>query len=226
MKIIMLGAPGAGKGTQAKQIASVYGIPHISTGDIFRANIKNQTPLGQKAKEYMDAGNLVPDELTCDLLMDRIGQDDCEDGFVLDGFPRTIPQARALGKALTARGESIDFAINVEVPDENIIRRMSGRRVCPSCGATYHLVALPPEKEGVCDACGSELIQRADDSEATVANRLQVYHEQTQPLIDYYEREGVLKTVDGTRPMDVVFAQIKAILGNELEVSNVESRCD
>ena len=147
MKIIMLGAPGAGKGTQAKQIASAYGIPHISTGDIFRANIKNQTPLGKKAKEYMDAGNLVPDELTCDLLMDRIGQDDCEDGFVLDGFPRTIPQARALGKALTARGESIDFAINVEVPDENIIRRMSGRRVCPSCGATYHLVALPPEKE-------------------------------------------------------------------------------
>lgn len=226
MKIIMLGAPGAGKGTQAKQIASAYQIPHISTGDIFRANIKNKTPLGQKAKEYMDAGNLVPDELTCDLLMDRIGQDDCRDGFILDGFPRTIPQAQALDQALTARKESMDFAVNVDVPDENIIRRMSGRRVCPNCGATYHLTALPPTKAGTCDVCGSELVQRADDSEATVANRLRVYHEQTQPLIDYYERLGILKTVDGTQPMDVVFAQIKAVLGKELEVSNVESRCD
>ena len=218
MKIIMLGAPGAGKGTQAKQIASAYGIPHISTGDIFRANIKNKTALGQKAKAYMDAGNLVPDELTCDLVMDRIRQEDCKKGFILDGFPRTIPQAQALRQALVDGGEHMDFAINVDVPDENIVRRMSGRRVCPACGASYHLVSLPPKQTGICDDCGSELIQRADDSEETVANRLRVYHEQTQPLIDFYEEEGILKTVDGTRPMEEVFAQIKAILGDELEV--------
>lgn len=213
MKIIMLGAPGAGKGTQAKQIAEKYSIPHISTGDIFRANIKNNTELGQKAKGYMDQGLLVPDELTCDLVMDRIAQDDCENGFVLDGFPRTIPQAEALDKALTAIGQSMDFAIDVDVPDANIVERMSGRRACLECGATYHIVAIPPKKEGICDKCGSELVLREDDKPETVQKRLDVYHEQTQPLIDYYNKQGILKSVDGTQEMEKVFADITNILG-------------
>ncbi len=212
MKIIMLGAPGAGKGTQAKQIAAKYSIPHISTGDIFRANIKNGTELGKKAKEYMDQGLLVPDELTCDLVMDRIAQDDCVNGFVLDGFPRTIPQAEALTAALEKIGQSMDFAIDVDVPDENIVSRMSGRRACLSCGATYHIVSIPPKKEGICDVCGSELVLRADDAPETVQKRLDVYHEQTQPLIDYYKGKGILKTVDGTVPMNEVFDQIVAVL--------------
>ena len=212
MKIIMLGAPGAGKGTQAKQISSKYDIPHISTGDIFRANIKNGTELGKKAKEYMDKGALVPDELTCDLVMDRIKQDDCKNGFVLDGFPRTIPQAEALTAALEKIGEKMDFAINVDVPDENIVNRMSGRRACLECGATYHIVSIPPKKEGICDNCGSELVLRDDDKPETVQKRLDVYHEQTQPLIEYYDKQGILKTVDGTVPMEQVFADIVAIL--------------
>ncbi len=212
MKIIMLGAPGAGKGTQAKQISSKYDIPHISTGDIFRANIKNGTELGKKAKEFMDKGALVPDELTCDLVMDRIKQDDCKNGFVLDGFPRTIPQAEALTAALEKIGEKMDFAINVDVPDENIVNRMSGRRACLECGATYHIVSIPPKKEGICDNCGSELVLRDDDKPETVQKRLDVYHEQTQPLIDYYDKQGILKTVDGTVPMEQVFADITAIL--------------
>ena len=204
MKIIMLGAPGAGKGTQAKKIAAKYAIPHISTGDIFRANIKNNTELGQKAKTYMDKGELVPDELVVDLIMDRFKEADCANGYVLDGFPRTIPQAEALDKALSANGESVDYAINVEVPDENIINRMSGRRACVGCGATY---------QGICDACGEKLILRDDDKPETVKNRLSVYHEQTQPLIEYYSGKGVLKEVDGTQPMDDVFAAIVKILG-------------
>lgn len=213
MKIIMLGAPGAGKGTQAKQIAGKYSIPHISTGDIFRANIKNGTELGKKAKEYMDQGLLVPDELTCDLVVDRIGQDDCKNGFVLDGFPRTIPQAEALTNALDKLGQKMDFAIDVDVPDENIVKRMSGRRACLECGATYHVVSIPPKKEGICDACGSELVLRDDDKPETVQKRLDVYHEQTQPLIDYYKKAGILKSVDGTQPMEDVFAEIVKILG-------------
>jgi len=213
MKIIMLGAPGAGKGTQAKQIASKYNIPHISTGDIFRANIKNGTELGKKAKEYMDQGMLVPDELTCDLVMDRIAQDDCERGFVLDGFPRTIPQAEALTNALTKIGQSMDFAIDVDVPDENIVNRMGGRRACLNCGATYHLVFNPTKTEGVCDACGNPTVLRDDDKPETVQKRLSVYHDQTQPLIDYYKKQDILKTVDGTKPMDDVFFDIVAILG-------------
>lgn len=212
MKIIMLGAPGAGKGTQAKQIADKYQIPHISTGDIFRANIKNGTELGKKAKEYMDQGALVPDELTCDLVMDRIKQDDCKNGFVLDGFPRTIPQAEALDNALKGIGEKMDYAIDVDVPDENIVQRMSGRRACLSCGATYHLEHVPPQKEGVCDKCGNELVLRDDDKADTVLNRLKVYHDQTQPLIQFYETKGVLKTVDGTQAMEDVFQSIMAIL--------------
>lgn len=213
MKIIMLGAPGAGKGTQAKQIAGKYSIPHISTGDIFRANIKNGTELGKKAKEYMDQGLLVPDELTCDLVMDRIQQDDCKNGFVLDGFPRTIPQAEALDAALTKIGEKMDYAIDVDVPDENIVSRMSGRRACLDCGATYHIVSLPPKTEGKCDHCGSDLVLRDDDKPETVQKRLTVYHEQTQPLIDYYKNQGILKSVDGTQPMESVFTAITDILG-------------
>lgn len=212
MKIIMLGAPGAGKGTQAKMIAEKYQIPHISTGDIFRANIKNGTDLGKEAKSYMDKGELVPDELTVRILLDRVAQPDCKNGYVLDGFPRTIPQAEVLDKELTKQNESIDYAINVEVPDENIVRRMSGRRACLGCGATYHLVHIPPAKEGICDKCGKELILRDDDKEETVKNRLNVYHDQTQPLIDYYEKKGVLKSVDGTIDMMDVFKSITDIL--------------
>ena len=191
MKIIMLGAPGAGKGTQAKQIAAKYSIPHISTGDIFRANIKNGTELGKKAKTYMDQGALVPD----------------------DGFPRTIPQAKALDDALTKIGEKMDYAIDVDVPDENIVNRMGGRRACLNCGATYHIVFNPTKVEGKCDACGADTVLRDDDKPETVQKRLAVYHEQTQPLIEYYDKQGILKSVDGTKPMDEVFSAIVGILG-------------
>ena len=213
MKIIMLGAPGAGKGTQAKKIAEKYQIPHISTGDIFRANIKNGTELGKKAKTYMDQGLLVPDELVCDLVVDRVKQEDYKNGYILDGFPRTIPQAESLDEALGQMGESLDYAINVDVPDEHIVNRMSGRRACVGCGATYHIVYAPTKKEGVCDVCGAELILRDDDKPETVQKRLSVYHEQTQPLIDYYKGKGILKDVDGTKDMDVVFQAITDILG-------------
>ncbi len=212
MRIIMLGAPGAGKGTQAKLIAEKYQIPHISTGDIFRANIKNNTELGKKAKEYMDQGLLVPDELTCDLVVDRISQPDAQNGYVLDGFPRTIPQAEALTNALNARGEAIDFAIDVEVPDENIVNRMGGRRACLACGATYHVVYAAPAKEGICDKCGKELVLRDDDKPETVKKRLDVYHAQTQPLIDYYQKAGVLYELDGTKEIDEIFASIQEVL--------------
>ncbi len=213
MKIIMLGAPGAGKGTQAKMIADKYQIPHISTGDIFRANIKNGTELGKEAKSYMDKGLLVPDELTVKILLDRVANKDCENGYVLDGFPRTIPQATVLEEALAKTGDKIDYAVNVDVPDENIIKRMSGRRACLKCGATYHIEHIPPKKDGVCDVCGEALVLRDDDKEETVKNRLEVYHKQTQPLIDFYSERGVLKVVDGTVDMKDVFASIVAILG-------------
>ena len=213
MKIIMLGAPGAGKGTQAKQIAAKYEIPHISTGDIFRANIKEGTELGKKAKAFMDKGELVPDELTCDLVMDRIQQDDCKNGFILDGFPRTIPQAEALTAALEKIGQKMDYAIDVDVPDENIVNRMSGRRACLNCGATYHIVSIPTKVEGICDRCGSPVVLRDDDKPETVLKRLGVYHDQTQPLIDYYTQSGILKEVDGTIDIDDVFAEIVRILG-------------
>lgn len=213
MKVIMLGAPGAGKGTQAKKIAAKYQIPHISTGDIFRANIKEGTELGKKAKEYMDQGLLVPDELTVDLVIDRVKQDDCKNGYVLDGFPRTIPQAEALDKALAALDEKMDYAIDVDVPDENIVNRMGGRRACVGCGATYHIVYAAPKRENICDVCGKELILRDDDKPETVQKRLNVYHEQTQPLIDYYNNAGILREVDGTVDIDDVFAAIVKILG-------------
>lgn len=213
MKIIMLGAPGAGKGTQAKRIAKKYNIPHISTGDIFRANIKEGTELGKKAKEYMDKGELVPDDITIGMLLDRIHKADCKDGFVLDGFPRTIPQAKSLTEALSKLNESIDYAINIDVPDESIITRMGGRRACLSCGSTYHIKYSAPKKENICDNCGSELVIRDDDKPETVKKRLDVYHKQTQPLIDYYDSEKILASVDGTKDMEEVFLDIIAVLG-------------
>lgn len=213
MKLIMLGAPGAGKGTQAKKIAEKYQIPHISTGDIFRANIKAGTELGMKAKSFMDQGQLVPDEVTIGMLLDRISQDDSKNGYVLDGFPRTIPQAESLTAALKERGEKIDYAVNVDVPDDNIINRMSGRRACVGCGATYHVVYNAPKAEDICDTCGEKLILRDDDKPETVKNRLLVYHDQTQPLIDYYKKEGVLVEVDGTQNLEKVFQDIVAVLG-------------
>ena len=212
MKIVMLGAPGAGKGTQAKMIAEEYGIPHVSTGDIFRANVSKGTQLGVEAKKYMDQGLLVPDELTVKILLDRVAKEDCAGGYVLDGFPRTIPQAQVLDEALDKLGEKLDYAIDVDVPDENIVRRMSGRRACLKCGATYHVEHIPPKKEGVCDDCGSELVLRDDDKAETVSTRLKIYHDQTQPLIDYYTQKGILKTVDGTMDMKDVFGAIKNIL--------------
>ncbi len=212
MKIIMLGAPGAGKGTHAKKITEKFGIPAISTGDIFRENIKNGTELGKKAKEYMDAGNLVPDELVCDLVVDRLKQDDCKKGYILDGFPRTIPQAEALTAALAKDNDAIDYALEIFLEDQAIIDRMSGRRVCKSCGATYHVVNIPPKTEGVCDECDGELIVRDDDAPETVKKRLDVYHEQTAPLIDYYKKQGILKVIDGSKGLDTCFEEICGIL--------------
>ena len=208
MKIVMLGAPGAGKGTQAVNIAKEFDIPHVSTGDIFRANIKNGTELGMKAKEYMDKGALVPDEVTIGMLLSRISEPDCKNGYVLDGFPRTIPQAESLKKALSDKGDALDVAVNIDVPDEVIEGRMSGRRSCPKCGASYHVTFTPPKKEGICDLCGAELILRADDKPETVKARLATYHEQTQPLIDFYKKEGILKEVDGTKAPSEVFKAI------------------
>ena len=213
MKLIMLGAPGAGKGTQAKRLAKKYDIPHISTGDIFRANIKGGTELGKKAKSFMDQGLLVPDELVLELVADRLSQDDAKKGFVLDGFPRTIPQAESLTDTLEKMDSAINFAIDVDVPDDNIVRRMGGRRACVNCGGTYHLEYLKPKVEGVCDTCGNELVLRKDDESETVLKRLQIYHEQTQPLIDYYNEQGTLRSVDGTKGIEVIFGEIVGLLG-------------
>lgn len=213
MRLIMLGAPGAGKGTQAKRVAAKYNIPHISTGDIFRANIKNQTELGLKAKEYMDKGLLVPDDLVVDIVADRLLQYDCKEGFILDGFPRTIPQAESLDKALLSMKTKIDYAIDIAVPDENIVRRMSGRRACLKCGATYHIKYNPPKTEDICDTCLGEIVLRDDDKEETVLKRLGIYHEQTKPLIDYYNAQDILISVDGTVDIDDVTKSIIEILG-------------
>ena len=213
MKLILLGPPGAGKGTQAEILNKKLNIPTISTGNILRAAVKNGTPVGLQAKAYMDAGKLVPDEVVIGMLKERIAKRDCKSGFILDGFPRTIPQAEALDKALADMGQKIDYAIDVEVPDENIVNRMSGRRACVDCGATYHLVYAPTKEEGICDKCGGGLILRDDDKPETVLKRLGVYHDQTQPLIDYYTQSGILKEVDGTIDIDDVFAEIVRILG-------------
>lgn len=213
LNIVLLGPPGAGKGTQAELIVKKYGIPQISTGDIFRANIKNGTELGKKAKEYMDKGELVPDELVVDLVKDRLEQDDCKEGFMLDGFPRTVFQAEELDKIMEAKQLNINYVLNIDVAPEKLIDRIAGRRVCKACGATYNVNTKPTAKEGVCDACGGEVYQRADDNRETVENRINVYFSQTAPLIEYYEKSGVLATVDGDQAMDNVFSDITKVLG-------------
>ena len=212
MKIVLLGPPGAGKGTQAKSISTKYSIPHISTGDIFRKNISENTPLGIEAKSYMDAGKLVPDEVTINMVKDRLVQDDCKNGYLLDGFPRTVEQAEALQEFLSARGEKLDTALLIDVQKEFILERMTGRRVCPSCGASYHIKFNPTKTAGKCDLCGADVIQRKDDTEETVKERLDVYESQTQPLINFYEDKDMLSVVDGTQEINQVFDSICKLL--------------
>ena len=213
MKIVRLGAPGAGKGTHDTRLSDDYGIPHLSTGDIFRANLTAGTPLGLKAKEYMDKGLLVPDELVCDLVADRVKQDDCKNGYLLDGFPRTVVQAEAFDKFLKENGETLSVVLNIQAPFEDLFNRAAGRRVCKQCGKTYNVVSLPPKTEGICDVCGSELIHRADDQPETVRNRLKVYEDQTSPLVEYYTESGRIANVDGGRSVPEVFEEICALLG-------------
>ena len=214
VKIVLLGPPGAGKGTQAKSISNRYSIPHISTGDIFRKNISEGTPLGIEAKGYIDKGQLVPDEVTINMVKDRLTWEDCKNGYLLDGFPRTVAQAEALEGFLADRNEKLDTALSIEVPSSFILERMTGRRVCPSCGASYHVKFNPPTKAGVCDVCGSDIVQRKDDTEETVSERLEVYERQTQPLIDFYNNKNLLSTVDGTKAINEVFESICSILGS------------
>lgn len=214
MKIILLGPPGAGKGTQAKSISNRYSIPHISTGDIFRKNISENTPLGIEAKKYMDNGHLVPDEVTINMVKDRLQDTDCVGGYLLDGFPRTVSQAEALQQFLTEKNDSIDTALLIQVPREYILDRMTGRRVCPSCGASYHIKFNPPV-DGKCELCGAEVVQRKDDTEETVKERLDVYEKETQPLIDFYKEKNLLSEVDGTKAINKVFEGICEILGNK-----------
>lgn len=214
VKIILLGPPGAGKGTQAKSISNKYSIPHISTGDIFRKNISENTPLGIEAKSYMDNGQLVPDEVTINMVKDRLQQEDCKQGYLLDGFPRTVSQAEALQDFLDSRNESLDTALLIEVPRDFILERMTGRRVCPSCGASYH-IKFNPAVNGKCELCGSDVVQRKDDTEETVKERLDVYEKQTQPLIDFYKDKNLLSTVDGTQAINKVFESICRVLGNK-----------
>ncbi|MDY4947914.1 MAG: adenylate kinase [Clostridium cadaveris] len=215
MRIVLLGPPGAGKGTQAKSISNKYSIPHISTGDIFRKNISEKTPLGIEAKGYIDKGHLVPDSLTIDLVKDTLSQEFCKNGFLLDGFPRTVAQAEALKEFLKENGTDLDVALLIDVPQNFILERMTGRRVCTSCGASYHIKFNPPSVDGKCDVCGNDIVQRKDDTEATVKERLDVYDSQTQPLINYYDAEGLLKTVDGTKAINEVFESICNILGSD-----------
>ena len=215
MKIVLLGPPGAGKGTQAKSISNRYSIPHISTGDIFRKNISEGTPLGIEAKGYIDKGQLVPDEVTINMVKDRLTWEDCKNGYLLDGFPRTVAQAEALEGFLADRNEKLDTALSIEVPSSFILERMTGRRVCPSCGASYHIKFNPPANDGKCDLCGSDVIQRKDDTEETVKERLDVYENQTQPLIDFYKNKKQLSVVDGTQAINEVFESICKILGSD-----------
>lgn len=213
MNIILLGPPGAGKGTQAKMLIDAYGIPQISTGDMLREAVKNQTPLGIEAKKYMDAGKLVTDEVVIGLVKERIARQDCADGFMLDGFPRTVPQAEELDKVLTEMQKGIDHVVSIEVPNSELMGRLSGRRTCKACGQGFHMIFDPPKAEGVCDKCGGELYQRDDDNEETVSNRLKVYEDQTKPLIDYYQNKGLLRPIDGVGAIKDIFARIKAVLG-------------
>ena len=212
-KVVLLGPPGAGKGTQATRIAAKYNILHISTGDIFRKNIKEGTPLGTKAKEYMDKGLLVPDELVCDLVEDRVMKEDCANGYLLDGFPRTVFQAEHFDKFLKEHDDELTMVLDIEVAEEILLPRMIGRRVCRNCGKPYHVITMPPAKEGVCDVCGGEVYQRADDTEETVMNRFKVYKDQTSPLIEYYTANGKLKAVDGAQDPEAVFGNICDLLG-------------
>lgn len=213
LRTVLLGPPGAGKGTQAVKIVEKYNIPHISTGDIFRENIKNGTELGKKAQEYMNKGELVPDELVIDLATDRLLADDCKNGFLLDGFPRTVYQAEKLDEFLEAHGQKLDTVIDIEVEKEELITRITGRRVCKACGASFHVVNIPPKKEGICDFCGGELFQRADDTVEAVETRVAEYNEKTKPLVDYYTKAGNIVTIDGALPLDTVFAEIVKALG-------------
>ena len=213
MNLILLGPPGAGKGTQAAKIVEKYGVPHISTGDIFRENIKNGTPLGKKAQEYMNKGELVPDSLVIEIATDRLTKDDCKDGFLLDGFPRTVEQAEALDEFLAGLGRKVDHVLDIDVAAQILMTRLTGRRVCKGCGATYHVTNIPPKVEGVCDSCGGELYQRDDDTAETVSNRIEVYNSQTKPLIDYYEKVGNIAHLDGSIDPDDLLAEIVKILG-------------
>lgn len=213
MRTILMGPPGAGKGTQAETLVEKFKIPHISTGDMFRAAIKAGTPLGLKAKEYMDAGGLVPDEVTIGIVEERLKQPDCAHGFLLDGFPRTVAQADALGKIIQNLGFTLDGVINIEVDEEKLLERLTGRRICRQCGATYHTVFNPPAREEICDKCGGELYQRSDDTLETARNRLRVYNEQTEPLIQYYRGQGLLKGIQGDQPIDKVLQDILAAMG-------------
>ncbi len=212
MNIIMLGPPGAGKGTQAKMLVEEFGIPQISTGDMLRAAVAEGTELGKKAKEYMDRGQLVPDEVVIGIVRERLSKPDCHKGFILDGFPRTVPQAEALDKILQEMGKRIDCVINIVVPDEEILKRLTGRRTCRKCGAMYHVEFNPPKKEGVCDKCGGELYQRDDDKEETIRKRLEVYKAQTEPLVDYYKKKGVLVDIDGTKSIQEIYQDILKVL--------------
>ncbi len=212
MDLIFLGPPGAGKGTQAKMLVERYGIPQVSTGDILRAAVAEGTDLGKKAKEYMEAGKLVPDEVVIGIIEERLKQSDCEKGFILDGFPRTVPQAEALDKVLEKMGRKIDHVLTLDVPEEELIRRLTGRRTCKKCGAMYHIIFNPPKVEGVCDKCGGELYQRPDDNEETVRSRLSVYEQQTSPLIDFYEKKGLVRKIDGRGEIKEIFDQIVKIL--------------
>ncbi|MEK6265775.1 MAG: adenylate kinase [Clostridium sp.] len=213
MRIILLGPPGAGKGTQAKSISNKFSIPHVSTGDIFRKNISEKTPLGIEAKKHIDKGHLVPDGLTIDIIVDRLNNEDCKNGFLLDGYPRTVKQAEVLETLLKEKGHSLDTALLIKVPREFILNRMTGRRVCLTCGASYHITFNPPQVEGKCNLCGSALVQRADDSEETVSERLDIYNSQTEPLIKYYGDKNLLSVVDGTKAINSVFQSICGILG-------------
>lgn len=204
MRLILLGPPGAGKGTQAKRVIEEFDIPHISTGDIFRKNIKEKTELGQKVEGLLAEGKLVPDELTIEIVWDRLDQEDCKNGFLLDGFPRTIPQAEALDEGLAKRGLKLDRVLNIDVDKDSLVKRLSGRRVCPSCGASYHIDNNPPKVEGICDVCQTPVIQREDDKEQTVLDRIKVYDSQTKPLVDFYNKQDLVFTVDGTLPIDEI----------------------
>ncbi|RLA81911.1 MAG: adenylate kinase [Deltaproteobacteria bacterium] len=209
MNLIFLGPPGSGKGTQAKMLVDKYGIPQISTGDILREAVKEGTPLGKEAKKYMDEGKLVPDEVVVGIVRERLKEPDCTKGFILDGFPRTIPQAEALDKTLQEMGKGIDHVLSLEVDREELVRRLSGRRTCKKCGAMYHIIFDPPKKDGVCDRCGGELYQRDDDKEETIRERLRVYEEQTAPLIEYYRKKGLLRPIDGVGKIEEIFARIR-----------------